>query len=92
MLTEAFCLSCNSHLFVYAASEVKSILEDDAASVNKESDNYWVLTAALKRYIDNEGKGQLPIEVGMAPLLCALTVVYAPVNRAVASVAGPIVA
>lgn len=47
----------------HAASEVRSILEDEAASVNKESDNYWVLAAALKRFIDNEGQGQLPIEV-----------------------------
>lgn len=47
------------------ASEVRSILEDDAASVNKDSDSYWVLAAALKRYVDNEGRGQLPIEVCM---------------------------
>ncbi len=48
---------------LYAASEVKAIVEDEAATVSKESDNYWVLTAALKRYLDNEGNGQLPIEV-----------------------------
>ncbi len=48
---------------MYAASEVKAIVEDEAASVSKESDNYWVLAAALKRYLDNEGNGQLPIEV-----------------------------
>lgn len=47
----------------YAASEVKAIVEDEAASVSKESDNYWVLAAALKRYLANEGNGQLPIEV-----------------------------
>lgn len=90
-LTTAFCLSCDCQLFRHAASEVKSILEDDAANVNKESDNYWVLTAALKRYIDNEGKGQLPIEVCMAPGLHGPSVAYAPVNRAVPRVACPIV-
>ena len=48
---------------LYAASEVKAIVGDEAASVSRESDNYWVLAAALKRYLDNEGNGQLPIEV-----------------------------
>lgn len=38
-------------------------MEDEAASVSKESDNYWVLAAALKRYLEKEGNGQLPIEV-----------------------------
>ena len=77
------CLPSDCQLFVPAASEVRSILEDDAASVSKESDNYWVLTAALRRYVDNEGKGQLPIEVCMPPKLCALVAVYSGVCRAV---------
>lgn len=63
-------MSSDCQLFVHTASEVRSILEDEAASVSKESDHYWILTAALKRYIDNEGKGQLPIEVCMPPILC----------------------
>lgn len=46
-----------------AASEVRSIVEDEAVKVSKESDNYWVLAAALKRYLDQDGNGQLPIEV-----------------------------
>jgi len=46
-----------------AASEVRNIMEDEAANVSQESDKYWVLAAALKRYVDQEGKGQLPIEV-----------------------------
>lgn len=63
LLRAAALLICICWLPGHAASEVRSILEDEAASVNKESDNYWVLAAALKRFIDNEGKGQLPIEV-----------------------------
>lgn len=46
-----------------AASEVRCIVEDEAVKVSKESDNYWVLAAALKRYLDQEGNEQLPIEV-----------------------------
>lgn len=83
MPSRLFRLSPDCQLFVHAASEVRSILEDDAASVSKESDNYWVLTAALKRYVDNEGKGQLPIEVCMPPKLCTPGVVYCGVCRAV---------
>lgn len=48
---------------VNAAPEVRAIVGDEAANVDQKSDNYWVLAAALKRYISNEGKGQLPIEV-----------------------------
>ena len=75
-------MSYECQLFVHAASEVRCILEDDAVSVSKESDNYWVLAAALKGYIDKEGKGQLPIEVCMPPELCALRDVYSAVCRA----------
>ena len=46
-----------------AASEVRSILEDEATSVSPESDDFWVLAAALKLFVDNEGKGCLPVEV-----------------------------
>lgn len=46
-----------------AASEVRSILEDEGTSVSPESDDFWVLAAALKRFVDNEGKGCLPVQV-----------------------------
>ena len=32
-------------------------------SVSPESDDFWVLAAALKRFVDGEGKGCLPAEV-----------------------------
>ena len=50
-----------------AASEVRSILEDEGTSVSPESDDFWVLAAALKRFVDNEGKGCLPVEVSNLP-------------------------
>lgn len=46
-----------------AASEVRAILEDEATSVSPDSDDFWVLAAALKRFVDNEGQGCLPVEV-----------------------------
>ncbi|KAA6425651.1 MAG: NEDD8-activating enzyme E1 regulatory subunit-like [Trebouxia sp. A1-2] len=62
------------------SSEVKAIVEDEAASVSKESDNYWVLAAALKRYLANEGNGQLPIE-GSLPDMTATTALYLDLQR-----------
>ncbi len=50
-------------LGVCAASEVRAVLEDDAASVGPHSADFWVLAAALKRFIDGEGQGSLPLEV-----------------------------
>ena len=35
--------------------------------MSPESDDFWVLAAALKRFVDNEGKGSLPVEVGNLP-------------------------
>ena len=53
-----------------AASEVRSILADEAVNrLSKDSDNFWVLAAAMSRYVDNEGNGQLPIEVRQQPTL-----------------------
>lgn len=62
------------------SSEVKAIVEDEAASVSKESDNYWVLAAALKRYLEKEGNGQLPIE-GSLPDMTATTALYLDLQR-----------
>ena len=46
-----------------AATEVRAVLEDEAASVGPHSADFWVLAAALKRFIDGEGQGSLPLEV-----------------------------
>ena len=48
---------------VSAATEVRAVLEDEAASVGPHSTDFWVLAAALKRFIDGEGQGSLPLEV-----------------------------
>ena len=58
------------------SSEVKSILEDDAA-VNLTSDapSFWVLAAALRRFIASEGNGHPPLE-GSLPDMHATTKRY----------------
>jgi len=51
-------------LYDDAAPEVRAILQDEAAAgVAAKSDDFWVLAAALKRFIEEEGHGSLPLEV-----------------------------
>ena len=52
-----------------AASEVRELLEDPEASVSgKDPPHFWVMVAALKRFVEDQGKGSLPLEVQIAPL------------------------
>lgn len=43
------------------------MLDDEAAIVGPQSTDFWILAAALKRFIDGEGKGSLPLEVANLP-------------------------
>lgn len=54
----------------HAASEVKAILNDAATSLTSNSDDFWVMAAALKRFVDAEGHGDLPLEVCDGNNLC----------------------
>lgn len=46
------------------ASEVREILDDSSASISgADVDDFWILVAALKRFVENEGAGNLPLEV-----------------------------
>ena len=46
-----------------AASEVKAILDDPATAATARSDDFWVMAAGLKRFVQQEGNGSLPLEV-----------------------------
>ena len=46
-----------------SAKEVQQILADERASLMPSSSTFWVLVAALRRYIAEEGRGSLPLEV-----------------------------
>ena len=46
----------------YAASEVAALLTDEAATPSPSSDSFWVLVAALKRFVEGEGGGCLPLD------------------------------
>ena len=46
----------------FAASEVRAVLEDEATRIAPQSPDFWVLAAALKRFVEGEGGGSLPLE------------------------------
>ena len=48
---------------VHTASEVRTVLEDEATRVEPESAEFWILAAALKRFVEGDGQGSLPLEV-----------------------------
>ncbi|KAL6045048.1 NEDD8-activating enzyme E1 regulatory subunit [Balamuthia mandrillaris] len=56
--------------------EVKEILADDKAkNLTKDSTDYWFLVAAVREFVENEGKGLLPLQ-GSIPDLTADTNTY----------------
>lgn len=74
----------NAHL-VWAppviASETRSILGDESVSMlNSSSSDFWVLVAALKRFLEAEGRGSLPLE-GSLPDMHASTQRYLELQR-----------
>ncbi|KXZ45671.1 hypothetical protein GPECTOR_52g69 [Gonium pectorale] len=64
-------------------SEVRTLLDDEAASpggLRPDSDDFWVLVAALRAFVDNEGAGTLPLE-GSIPDMHATTDMYLRVQH-----------
>jgi len=51
---------------------VRDLLEDPAANVSTAGDagHFWVMVAALKRFVEEQGAGSLPLEVCSPPLCC----------------------
>ncbi len=51
-----------------AAAEVRAVLHDDEAThVTESSPDFWLLAAALRAFVDEEGRGSLPLEVPPRP-------------------------
>jgi amyloid beta precursor protein binding protein 1 len=62
-------------------SEVKAIIEDEAATnITANTADFWVLAAALGRFINTEGAGQPPLE-GSLPDMHATTQRYLDLQR-----------
>lgn len=57
------------------SSHLRNILDDSSADVNSNSSDFWVLVAALKEFVANEGEGEAPLE-GSIPDMTSLTEYY----------------
>lgn len=57
------------------SSELQRVLNDSAAELNSRSSDFWVLVAALKEFIANEGEGDLPLD-GSIPDMTSTTDFY----------------
>ncbi|OIW05949.1 hypothetical protein TanjilG_07225 [Lupinus angustifolius] len=57
------------------SSELQQILNDSSAEVDSSSSDFWVLVAALKEFIANEGGGEAPLE-GSIPDMTSSTEQY----------------
>jgi len=72
---------CASVCILPAASEVQALLQDACATTTSpSSSNFWVLVAALRRFVDAEGGGVLPLE-GSLPDMHASTQRYLDLQR-----------
>ncbi|EFJ45116.1 hypothetical protein VOLCADRAFT_82490 [Volvox carteri f. nagariensis] len=63
-------------------SEVRALLDDEAAGagLGPGSDEFWVMVAALKEFVEDEGAGTLPLE-GSIPDMHATTDMYLRVQH-----------
>jgi amyloid beta precursor protein binding protein 1 len=61
--------------------DVQEILRDEKAiNITDKSDEFWILAAALREFVDNEGKGDLPLS-GTIPDMTADTTGYIALQR-----------
>ena len=45
-------------------------LSSRSGSSALEDASFWIMAAALKRFVDNEGRGSLPLEVSSSKISC----------------------
>ncbi|XP_031090485.1 NEDD8-activating enzyme E1 regulatory subunit AXR1-like [Ipomoea triloba] len=57
------------------SSSVQQIINDNFAEVNSNSSEFWIMVAALKEFIANEGNGEVPLE-GSIPDMTSSTELY----------------
>ncbi|KAL3848992.1 hypothetical protein ACJIZ3_010874 [Penstemon smallii] len=59
---------------------IQQIINDNCAEVNSNSTDFWVLVAALKEFIANEGGGEAPLE-GSIPDMTSSTELYVNLQK-----------
>lgn len=57
------------------STDLLKIMEDSSAEVDSNSSDFWVMVAALKEFIANEGRGEAPLE-GSIPDMTSSTEHY----------------
>ncbi|XP_019193637.1 PREDICTED: NEDD8-activating enzyme E1 regulatory subunit AXR1-like isoform X1 [Ipomoea nil] len=57
------------------SSSIQQIINDNFAEVNSNSSEFWIMVAALKEFIANEGNGEVPLE-GSIPDMTSSTELY----------------
>ncbi|KAI5062057.1 hypothetical protein GOP47_0022596 [Adiantum capillus-veneris] len=61
-------------------SELQRVLDDSAVEVNSSSPDFWVMVAALKEFISNEGEGDAPLD-GTIPDMTSTTEYYVTLQK-----------
>ncbi|KAL1560826.1 NEDD8-activating enzyme E1 regulatory subunit axr1 [Salvia divinorum] len=59
---------------------LQQIIDDSCAEVNSNSSDFWVMVAALKEFIANEGSGEAPLE-GDIPDMTSSTELYVSLQK-----------
>ncbi|XP_010278678.1 PREDICTED: NEDD8-activating enzyme E1 regulatory subunit AXR1-like [Nelumbo nucifera] len=62
------------------SSRLRQIIEDSSAEVDSSSSDFWVMVAAVKDFIVNEGGGEAPLE-GSIPDMTSLTEYYVNLQK-----------
>ncbi|KAJ0051477.1 hypothetical protein Pint_02033 [Pistacia integerrima] len=62
------------------SSDLRQIINDSHAEVNSNSSDFWVMVAALKEFIANEGDGEAPLE-GSIPDMTSSTEHYVNLQK-----------
>ncbi|KAI3806780.1 hypothetical protein L1987_22695 [Smallanthus sonchifolius] len=62
------------------SSDLKRILDDTCAEVESGASDFWVMVAALKEFIANEGGGEAPLE-GSIPDMTSSTELYVNLQK-----------
>ncbi|XP_077243660.1 NEDD8-activating enzyme E1 regulatory subunit AXR1-like [Tasmannia lanceolata] len=62
------------------SSHLHQIIDDSLSEVDSASPDFWVLVAALKEFIENEGEGLPPLE-GSIPDMTSLTEYYITLQK-----------
>lgn len=61
-------------------SQLRAVLEDKAAEVEASSSDFWIMVAALKQFMANEGQGEPPLD-GAIPDMHSFTDYYIKLQK-----------